>query len=123
MPDLPGRRHGGGRSRRSEAHRDGPTGGPQTGRGGDADAQALLGALLELGTGVMKDEKTAAQWYLKAADKGDLVATHNLGTMYEDGRGVAKDEKKAANEYGVEATPSRCCSGRLHEGGLCACER
>ena len=43
-----------------------------------------------------KDQKKAAEWYLKAAEQGDSDAQYNLGAMYYDGKGVKKDRKKAA---------------------------
>jgi TPR repeat protein len=67
--------------------------------GGDADAQALLGALLATGLGVRKDEKQAVELYRKAADKGHVAATFRLAGTYSHGLGVDKDEKKAVELY------------------------
>ena len=66
---------------------------------GDADAQAQLGHLYEIGDGVPQDFAGAAKWYRKAAEQGFAKAQHNLGFMYENGKGVERDEFTAAKWY------------------------
>ena len=46
-----------------------------------------------------KDEKKAAEWFLKAADKGDEVAQKNIARYYRYGIAVEKDTGKAAEYY------------------------
>ena len=58
---------------------------------GDADAQAQLGHLYEIGDGVPQDFAGAAKWYRKAAEQGNAEAQLYLGCSYAIGRGVPKD--------------------------------
>ena len=51
------------------------------------------------GWGVRKNVATAAQWYTKAAEKGDAYAMVNLGCCYEEGLGVEKNVATAAQWY------------------------
>lgn len=41
------------------------------------------------------DKAKAAEWYLKAAQKGHADAQNNLGLLYKKGEGVPRDLKKA----------------------------
>ena len=66
--------------------------------------------LSENGTGIKVDEKTAAVYYKKAADGGDIEALLFLGIAYEFGSGVDKDAfraieyyKRATDEGNIEA--------------------
>jgi len=43
--------------------------------------------------------KVAFEWFQKAADKNDTIASFNLATMYRDGRGVWKDDQKAIDLF------------------------
>ncbi|MDH5217483.1 MAG: SEL1-like repeat protein, partial [Gammaproteobacteria bacterium] len=45
------------------------------------------------------EESVVLEWYLPAAEEGDMEAQYNLGFMYETGWGVGIDEKMAANWY------------------------
>jgi len=63
---------------------------------GDAKAQRAVGDLYTLGWGVPKDERAAAQWFLKAADQGDATAELIVGLLYLTGQGVAHDDSLAA---------------------------
>ena len=47
----------------------------------NAKAQCDLGAMLEDGRGVTKDEAGAVAWYRKAAEQGHAGAQCNLGIM------------------------------------------
>jgi TPR repeat protein len=62
---------------------------------GYADAQCNLGFCYDNGTGVVKNEKKAFEWYEKAAEQGLEIAQNNLGSCYKKGTGVLKNEKKA----------------------------
>lgn len=46
-----------------------------------------------------KDLASAANWYRKAADKGNTDAQTNLGLMYAEGRGVELNNLEAARWY------------------------
>lgn len=41
----------------------------------------------------------SAQWFLKAADRGNVRAQHRVGLAYETGRGVGKDITQALQWY------------------------
>lgn len=47
------------------------------------------------GQGTKKDPAKAAEWFTKAAEKGDRNARKILGAMYLQGTGVATDMDKA----------------------------
>ena len=50
-----------------------------------------LGILYANGHGVEKDLQAAADWYQKAAEKGNASAQLALALMYLSGQGVEKD--------------------------------
>jgi TPR repeat protein len=63
---------------------------------GDADAMNRLGLMYLNGEGGLnKDETSAVQWFMRAAEAGSAIAMNNLGAMYVSGRGglVANDEE------------------------------
>jgi TPR repeat protein len=67
---------------------------------GDAAAQVLLGESCAAGKGVARDLKQAAEWYKKAAEKGDLAAELHLAALYRDGgKGFPRDMDQAAAWY------------------------
>ena len=66
---------------------------------GDALAQYILGVMYSNGKGVLKDDKEAVKWYLKAAEQGNAKAQFNLGLMYDNSEGVLKDYKEAVKWY------------------------
>jgi TPR repeat protein len=66
---------------------------------GVASAQHLLGLMYGNGKGVLKDDKEAAKWFLKAAEQGNASAQYSLGSMYKNGDGVLKDYKEAIKWY------------------------
>ena len=49
-----------------------------------------------LGNGLAKDEASAMEWFIKAAEQGDADACLHLGCMHKHGIGGAKDEARAA---------------------------
>ena len=49
---------------------------------GNADAQALLGLMYQLGRGIPSDIVQAEKWYKAAAAKGNAQAECQLGSMY-----------------------------------------
>src|SRR5262249_20580915 len=54
-----------------------------------------LGEMYELGHGVPKDEKAAAEWYRKAFAAGSPSALLALARLHAEGRGVTKNEAEA----------------------------
>lgn len=68
---------------------------------GNADAMNYLGVMYQYGQNVIKNAKTAADWYYKAiqTDNGNAYAAHNLGGLYYHGDGVPKDMVKAFQFY------------------------
>jgi TPR repeat protein len=63
---------------------------------GDLASMVNLGVMLQLGDGGARDYAKAADWFEKAAAKGDATAMTGLGTRYYDGRGgLTRDYAKA----------------------------
>ncbi|MDR3474755.1 MAG: tetratricopeptide repeat protein [Devosia sp.] len=88
---------------------------------GNANAQAALGALYELGNGVPQDYMEAVRWYREAADQGSANAQTALGRMYEAGRGVSQDYAEAARWYRMAADQgnanAQTALGIMYDGG------
>ncbi|MBI3545112.1 MAG: SEL1-like repeat protein [Gammaproteobacteria bacterium] len=51
------------------------------------------------GLNVQRDDRQAAMWYQRAADRGYAEAQFALGLAYEEGRGVAPDMRTALSWY------------------------
>ncbi len=49
---------------------------------GDPESQNMMGVMYENGEGVAQDAKQAANWYRRAADKGNAEAQLNLVVLY-----------------------------------------
>jgi TPR repeat protein len=66
------------------------------------------------GRGVPRDFAEAANWYRKAADRGDAAAQYNLGVAYDTGQGVPRNVVQAYRWYDVAATrfPSSAADNR-----------
>lgn len=60
-------------------------------KGGNAEAQYVLGMMYRAGRGVPQDYIEARKWYRLAAEQGHPVAQFYLGWIYAKGRGVPKD--------------------------------
>ena len=68
--------------------------------GGDAVAQVTVGESYAAGTGVTQDCRLAAEWYQKAANKGDIAGRLHLAALYRDGgKGFERDMAQAAEWY------------------------
>jgi TPR repeat protein len=75
--------------------------------GGDASAQVQMGdAICVAASGTATDStqvadchKTAAEWYRKAAEKGDVAGQLRMAALYRDGKGVPRDMEQAAEWY------------------------
>ena len=69
-------------------------------KAGDQAAQVLVGESYAAGKVVAQDLKQAAEWYRKAADKGDLAGEMHLAALYRDGgKGFPRDMAEAAAWY------------------------
>ncbi len=66
---------------------------------GDVKSQLKLGAMYLLGSGVEKNEQSAAEWILKAAQQGNIEAEVIIAAMYDRGLGVTNDVKMATQWY------------------------
>jgi uncharacterized protein len=62
---------------------------------GNAEAQAALGLLYNMGVGVPQDYVEAVKWYRCAADQGGTDGQEGLAKMYFYGWGVPKDYVQA----------------------------
>jgi len=62
-----------------------------------------VGYMYAHGEGTAKDEKVAAEWYRKSAEKGFVLAQYRLAGLYANGVGVEKDLKEAAKWYKMAA--------------------
>ncbi len=58
-----------------------------------------LGLAYERGQGVKQNFHEAANWYLKAAQKGNSDGQYNLAVLYANGNGVSKNMSEAAKWY------------------------
>jgi uncharacterized protein len=67
---------------------------------GDAAAQVAVGEMYAAGTAVARNYKLAAEWYKRAAEKGDLGGELHLAALYRDGgKGFERDMTQAAGWY------------------------
>jgi uncharacterized protein len=63
------------------------------------ETQYKWGLQYATGNGTAKDDRSAAIWWLKAAEQGHLKAQVNLAWAYENGVGVTRDHSNAAYWY------------------------
>ncbi len=68
-------------------------------KGGDVDAQTLLGEMYLDGIGVKQDRNQAFFWISRAANQSDPKAIYLLGFMYENGLKVDVNFERAAILY------------------------
>ncbi len=66
---------------------------------GHMEAQASLALMYRKGLGVAASDKTAVEWYRKAAEQGDASSIFNMGYMYYKGRGVLESYSTAAEWF------------------------
>jgi TPR repeat protein len=86
--------------------------------GGDAAAQVTVGENYAAGTGVEQDYRLAADWYRKAAEKGDIAGQLHLAALYRDGgKGFERDMAQAAEWY-LKAADQGDVSGQGMMGTL-----
>lgn len=65
-------------------------------KAGDAPAQAMIARMYLDGQGAVKDPRTAASFYEKAANQGHAASQYQLAKMYSVGAGVKQDPARAA---------------------------
>jgi uncharacterized protein len=58
-----------------------------------------IGYMYDHGEGVPQDGKEAADWYRKAAEKGNAQAQYRMGVIYANGYGVEQDANEAVKWY------------------------
>ena len=58
-----------------------------------------LGVCYERGTGVKVSLELAFEWYMKAAEQGDVYGCFNVGECYYHGKGVEQDVRLAFEWY------------------------
>ncbi len=63
-----------------------------------------------VGLGVKKDYRSAAEWFLKSANQGNINSQFSLGVMYNTGLGVRQNRTTAKSYFGTS------CDGGLQEG-------
>lgn len=68
-------------------------------RGGNADAQHLLGLMYFMGRGVPRNYRQAFEWHYKAALQGVPDAEYVIGAMYYTGNAVPQDQKLAVSWF------------------------
>ena len=79
----------------------------------DGASEYALGRRYLLGDGVVTDERVAATWYAKAAERGHIGAHRALGRMYSCGAGVERD-------YSAATSLLRTAAERGDAGAQCA---
>ena len=55
----------------------------------------LVGMCYIDGVYVQEDSEQAFQWFLRAAEAGNLQSCYNVGLMYHTGEGIKKNKKEA----------------------------
>jgi TPR repeat protein len=81
--------------------------------GGHPHAMYNAGCGYLQGSAGAPDVRKAAEWFLKASDKGVTQATANLGQMLWRGLGVKKDLKKAEGILSRHAAHNPDCAAML----------
>lgn len=84
-----------------------------------------IGLCYERGYGVKQSYSMVAEWYSKAAERGDITGTYMLGRLYELGKGVPQNYRKAMELYlkssqrgDIIAAPGMVAIAHMYEEGL-----
>ncbi|MSO64845.1 MAG: sel1 repeat family protein [Alphaproteobacteria bacterium] len=89
---------------------------------GDARAMEIVAALYDSHGTPQFDEKEAAQWYQRAAEKGSKSAQWHTARHYLTGSGVAKSEREAIRWFETAADQGNIDSrrelGRIYRDGI-----
>ena len=64
-------------------------------KGTDADAMFNVGMSYYVGKGISQDDVKAFEWYLKAAECGNVDAMNKVAECYKNGKGIGKNDSKA----------------------------
>jgi TPR repeat protein len=72
-------------------------------KGGDVQAQGMLGYCYAYGQGVERDDVKAVEWFTRASKEGHAPSQVALGVRLKRGLGVAKDEARAAVWFALAA--------------------
>ena len=78
---------------------------------GDLASEVEYAILLFNGTGVTKDERSAARYFLHAASRGNAIAQNRVARLYTVGRGV-NEEPRRGRRPGTSPPPDRGCPMR-----------
>ena len=70
---------------------------------GDADAQARLGSMYNIGLRVPEDDAEAVRWFRMAAEQGHVRGQVSLGVSYAYGAGVPEDDAEAVRWWRMAA--------------------
>jgi TPR repeat protein len=70
----------------------------------DAEGDMKAGRYVGLIAQQRGDDATAAKWFRKAAEAGDITSQYYLGRAYETGRGVPRDYAEAMKWYRTSAS-------------------
>jgi uncharacterized protein len=62
---------------------------------GNPDAQFRIGAMYELGRGVVRDHAQAKTWFIRAAENGSAISQLTMASMYVTGHDEAVDYVQA----------------------------
>lgn len=84
---------------------------------GEADAEYVVGRVLELGEGVPKDLAGAAQWFRRAAEHGLLSGMLAYGQSLVSGHGVPQD-RATGTQWITKAAEGGHVSAQVELGGL-----
>jgi TPR repeat protein len=89
---------------------------------GDVEAMAGMGEAYYFENQFVERNLTkAAEWWEKAANKGQSKAAYNVGIMYEKGEGVPQNKIKSAKYYKIAAegghVPAYLTNGYNHSWG------
>ena len=58
------------------------------------------------GVDTERDDAAAARWFLRAAERGHVLAQHALALLHDQGRGVDDDDYEEEDEDNQQASPS-----------------
>lgn len=90
---------------------------------GSAAAGSILGALYEIGSPSLRENKAEAlKWFRQAAEQGDAQAQFGLAVMYANGSAVPQDFAAAMKYFHLAAAQGDCAPcyylGLFYENGL-----
>lgn len=84
----------------------------------DDVAQCILGDFYHFGK--QRDDVLAFQWYKRASDLGNTVATYNLGVFYLFGYGTVRKNEQVARQYFTASAKAGNPDAQNNLGVMCA---